>query len=284
MSNKEIKDFTIVATPALGDYHVIQQGGVTYKETNTQILSLITPTTVDFVAAGWKSETNTWTPVAGSFDSHFPNFVFTIPGDATGYIYVRQKIKYTQTTIKYGIVVKVSYGAGTTTVTVYGGGTFASPSYAMTSAAITNPYYATVDRPLDFPIGLNTWTTKVVSAERIYKYSPTVGYWYGGAIHTWDTGSPVNPYIGIGLWNIYMEYLCDIATQDITLTSSDGSESNSDYTIRNFGNNVFISKSFQIELTVSTQHWILCKVLSGNDLGIRGDINSTKINIISAYV
>jgi hypothetical protein len=294
MADKELHDFTAVSVPALTDVHFVNQSSTALKETTAQMFTLINSTNIDFVSAGWKADVNTWTAVSGSFDANFPNFVFTIAADASTYLYVGQKIKYTQTTVKYGVIVKVAYSSPNTTVTVYGGGTKASPSYEMTSAAITYPYYATNSRPLDFPMGEETWSTVYISTQDCYKYAPDGASWYGGA-SAWTSGSAITPYFGIGLWNVKYDVTMYkrawAGNWKVTLSSSNNAESISKLTAAYFmdvGNSQLIQtgRSADIILTTSTQHWLLGIItVNGCDyVRFRGDVNPTVITAKCLYV
>jgi hypothetical protein len=255
---------------------------------------LINSTNIDFVSAGWKADVNTWTAVSGSFDANFPNFVFTIAADASTYLYVGQKIKYTQTTVKYGIIVKVAYSSPNTTVTVYGGGTKASPSYEMTSNAITYPYYATTYRPLDFPIGAEMWSTIYTSAEDCYKSIATGGVWYGGG-SAWSSGSAITPYFGIGLWNIDYDVIMWVRALSgwwkVTLSSTNNAEDNTTLTshismdVGEVGQFQHLSRNKDIILTATTQYWLLGEVDTTIDyVRFRGDVSATTIRARCLYL
>jgi len=66
---------------------------------------------------GWLISNETWT--YASADA--PTFTFTISGDKTTKYYPGQRIKLTQTTVKYFIITAVAYASPNTTITVYGG-------------------------------------------------------------------------------------------------------------------------------------------------------------------
>jgi hypothetical protein len=198
MANFQIDDKDAVVTPALDDELVCSQSGIPKKITTEQILSL-SSNQINLINLGWMVAPSTWTYV--SADANFPQYTFSIVGDATSYIFVGQKIKYTQTTVKYGIVVKVTYATGITTVIIYGGGNLTTPSYSMANAIITNPYYATIHRPLDFPISIDTWSIILTDGTKKTKTNPSSGTWYGGA-NAWTTGTEISLYLGIGLWDV----------------------------------------------------------------------------------
>lgn len=71
---------------------------------------------------------------------------FTIPGDYTGILQKGDKIKLTQTSVKYFYVIEVSYSSPNTTVTVTGGS-----DYSLANATITSPYFSKIENPQGFP-------------------------------------------------------------------------------------------------------------------------------------
>jgi len=79
---------------------------------------------------------------------------FTVTGDQTAKYTKGTRIKCTNTTVKYFVVVSSVYGASTT-VTVTGGS-----DYALADAAITSPYYS-YSNPPDFPGWFNWAPTQV---------------------------------------------------------------------------------------------------------------------------
>lgn len=95
----------------------------------------------DAPADGWSPQTATW--VYATSES------FTTDGDFSDTITVGDKIKLTQSTVKYFYAVEVSYdpGADETTVTLNAGS-----DYALVSATITGPFTSKLCYPDDFPI------------------------------------------------------------------------------------------------------------------------------------
>ncbi|WP_442766606.1 hypothetical protein, partial [Mitsuokella multacida] len=103
-----------------------------------------TPDTPDAWIAG-----ETWTYLGADA----PTYTFTISGDKTSKYSPGMRIKLTQTTVKYFIIVAVSYSYPNTTVTIYGG-----TDYTLENAAITDPYYSMVKAPAGFPLDPAKWT------------------------------------------------------------------------------------------------------------------------------
>lgn len=96
-------------------------------------------------------ESGGWSPFSSnSLYSTAPVYAsattFTIAGDWTSVLQKGDKIKLTQTTVKYFVVKSVSYSAPNTTVTVYG-----STDYSVADATIASPYYSKANNPQGFP-------------------------------------------------------------------------------------------------------------------------------------
>lgn len=87
---------------------------------------------------GWTAAGETWTYAsAGSF---------TVPGDVTTKYAKGDKLKLTQTSVKFFYVIGVTHAAGTSTVTITGG-----TDYTLANAAITSPHFSKAASPVGFP-------------------------------------------------------------------------------------------------------------------------------------
>ncbi len=98
-------------------------------------------------ALGWISAWETWTYASAT--------TFTIAGDQTSRYQRGDRIKLTQTTVKYFTVLKVAYWANTT-VTITGG-----TDYTLANAVISDNYYSKELSPQGYPDWFNyttTWT------------------------------------------------------------------------------------------------------------------------------
>lgn len=96
---------------------------------------------------------------------------FTISGDYTGIFTKGTRVKWTQTTMKYGVVAYSLYSGGTTTVSLV-----VNTDYTVTNAAITATYYSRLESPLGWPGWFNYnaqpqgWGTSP-HASAVYRYS-----------------------------------------------------------------------------------------------------------------
>lgn len=130
-------------TFAVGDFAIDQSGAVYIctvagsPGTWSAIGASSTPST------GWIDDSAaTWTRTG--------NQTFTVAGDRTAVFSKGTRLRWTQTTVKYGTVVLSSHAAGTTTVTIA-----LSTDYVLTAAAITVNSYSYVANPEGYP----TWFT-----------------------------------------------------------------------------------------------------------------------------
>lgn len=88
---------------------------------------------------GWVTDTNTYTYASAT--------TFTVgASDLTAVYSPGTRLKLTQTTVKYFVVVASAFAAGTTTVTITAG-----TDYTLANAAITTPFYSYVDNPQGYP-------------------------------------------------------------------------------------------------------------------------------------
>ena len=118
---------------------------------NTPIIT--TPTLRNW--DGWIDANETWTYASATS--------FTISGDLTGKYQKGDKIKLTQTTVKYFYVVSVSYSAPNTTITITSG-----TDYTLVSAAISANFYSKVENPQGFPHWFNYTPTYGASGSMTY--------------------------------------------------------------------------------------------------------------------
>ena len=93
---------------------------------------------IDSLTNGWIPAEETWTYASST--------TFTISGDKTGKYQKGDKIKLTQTSVKYFYIIGVSYSSNNTTITVTGGS-----DYSLANATITKPYFSKAENPQGFP-------------------------------------------------------------------------------------------------------------------------------------
>lgn len=100
---------------------------------------------------GWIAAGETWTYASAT--------TITVPAGAASKYQKGDKIKLTQTTVKYFYVI----GVADTLLTITGG-----TDYTLVSAAITSPYYSKIENPQGFPILFNWTPTYSASGSMTY--------------------------------------------------------------------------------------------------------------------
>lgn len=92
----------------------------------------------DDITSGWTMSDDAWT-----YDSATS---FTVSGDVTDIYEAGTRVKFTQTTVKYGAVKSSSFAAGVTTVNL-----IANNDYSIANAAIASPAYSYQSNPRGYP-------------------------------------------------------------------------------------------------------------------------------------
>jgi len=267
----------------------------TYYNSLTATLTnktLTTPTITGANWDGWALDANTWS--YSSADS--PTFVISVNADMTALIGVGDRIKLTQTTAKYFIVTAMgAYSAGATLITVYGG-----TDYTLANAAITAPYYSHAKYPFGFPATRDKWTVTVTDTGNAAKATPTANTWYGGSGLS-ATGISVS--VPIGSWIPSIKALIEIVTPATsaaygvrtTLSTANNSESDATWTtqfiygqgaVSYSTRGMFTPPPFTLDVASKTTHYI--NILTGqtsvSSIAIRGDVATTAIKLICAYL
>jgi hypothetical protein len=180
------------------------------------------------IAGGWTGVGETWT--YASADS--PTFTATVSGDLTGVYAPGMRVKLTQSsTTKYFLITAASYSSPNTTITLYGG-----TDYTLANSTISKVYFSMQKAPLGFPLDPSKWTVQVSDATSQAQSSPVANTWY-------NLGSN-SITIPIGVWRTYYEVETSILTSNqgaevvyTTLSTSNNSESDSDFTSALVGSN-----------------------------------------------
>jgi hypothetical protein len=120
-----------------GDITANQLVTVVYDGTNFQIQSHLEyiPT---IITDGWNSAGETWTYASAT--------TITVPTGAVSRYAIGDKIKWTQTTVKYGVIIAVA----DTLLTIA-----TNTNYTVANAAITSPYFSHEVSPLGYPAIFN---------------------------------------------------------------------------------------------------------------------------------
>lgn len=221
-----------------------------------------------------------------------PIFQFSIAADVTGFIGVGNRIKLTQTTVKYFIVHAVSYAAGKTTITVFGG-----TDYVLANAAITNPFFSIAGCPFGFPATKESWSVTLTDTALRSQASPTSGTWY-------NLGS-LSIIAPIGAWYADFEVCFYLQSQTnsagvngyVTLSTSSSAESNAKLTAFSYLGSPpvagyvlvkidTITKKDRLDFAAKTTLYLLAKTSLSvvESLNFYGAGSMTKITLTSAYL
>lgn len=232
-------------------------------------------------ADGWIADANTWT--YSSADA--PTFVISVNADMTGVLSPGMRIKLTQTTAKYFVVMVVgNFGGGATLITVDGG-----TDYTLANAAITSPYYSTAKAPLGFPLDVTKWRLVVSDTSDQTQASPSAATWY-------NIGT-ISIAIPLGLRLVYYSVLLDARRssngacgQDVTLSTANNSESNTAFTSTLYDSNTMIVQQFvhrEVYLTLvsKTTYYLNSQGQTGMaSIDFRGDKTPTLVVAQNPYI
>ena len=136
-------------------------------------------------ASGWMDAKEEWT-----FEwAVAPAYAFSTGKDRTAKYWPGMRVKVTQTTVRYFIIVEVCYvpAGDKTVVTVYGG-----TDYALLDAAITQNCYSPAKAPAGFPLHPLVWTVALENTTQELVYDPV--------IYTWNNLSAFDFALPVGVW------------------------------------------------------------------------------------
>jgi hypothetical protein len=276
------------ATVQTGDFGQVLSPGTTpsavlWGTVNQGVSTGSAPATSGIPTDGWVDAGVTWT--YASADA--PSYTFTVGSNVTGTYFAGYRVKFTQTTIRYAIITKVTFSAGTTTITIYGG-----TDYVLDNAAITSPYYSPVKSPYGFPTDPAKWTVRVVSSTEIIRNSPTNDVWYNIG-----SGTILSISVPIGVWELRYQTTLDASKASTTqidmfatLSTGTSSEIDNELTSVSFitgatgAIRIIDSKARQKKITITdkTTYNLLGKTSTASItyIDFRGDLNKTIIEAV----
>lgn len=120
------------------DTQTLTNKTLTNPKLNEDVEVTIKASELNGMLSSWIPALETWTYASAT--------TFTIGGDKTGKYQKGDKIKLTQTTVKYFRITNITYSSPNTTITVDGFGI-----YTVANASITSPYFSKADNPQGFP-------------------------------------------------------------------------------------------------------------------------------------
>lgn len=227
----------------------------------------------------WEEANETWTYASGDGTNVG---TFTVAGvDLTTKYQAGDKVKFTQTTVKYAFITKVAFSTDTT-ITIYMG-----TDYTIANATITANYYSKSKSPQDFPMSRTKWDVKVTNTsgtltsisatttpvnDKSISITVPIGAWnlgFSGALAKGVTGAGnYDPYAGLDTANNTLS--------DLELVAAN--RQNWSYSSGNFY--VHVNKDKDILLSSSTVYYLNVAVVSGGGsvtAGFRGDVDTTVV-------
>jgi hypothetical protein len=123
-----------------------------------------------------------------------PISIVTVVGDVRSIYSPGMRVKFTQSSDKYFIIVYVSYSFPSTALWLYGG-----TDYAVTNNTIVDPYYSHAKAPYGFPMSPSKWTISLVdSTDRYQNYPAKDGYYNPGSLSI---------SLPIGIWDVFFQVI-----------------------------------------------------------------------------
>ena len=217
--------------------------------------------------------------ITGGYDFHLESST-----DLSDKIKKGTKIKLTQTTEKYFIVVDIDYNGITTLIKLYGG-----TDYELTWDTISSAYFSNAKSPIGFPLNPDKWSITVINTGVHEQSSPVANTWY-------NIGN-IKINLPVGLW--IMQYQCEQFVQSTgyaemtlktTLSTSPTAETDKEMTHRtsSYGLTVVDScyKRKVITVTTTTTYYLnLVTSTSGvGSIGRNGAEVPTVLKAVCAYL
>lgn len=229
---------------------------------------------------GWQIANETW--AYASVDG--PTGVITIPTNGTTKYSVGMRVKFTQTTVKYGIITAIA----ATSMTIYTG-----TGTALTNATISANFYSSEKTPFGFPTSPASWTVVASDTTGRAQATPTVNVWY-------NLGS-ISISIPIGAWKVkysLLPYSYRLGTNDkiqieTTLSTANNSASDASMTragysgvyvgaaAAEFGFSVEMSRPEILVLAAKTTYYINTRTINANMSSLNNQ-NATQALYITA--
>lgn len=172
------------------------------------------------VVSDWKRASGTWTYSAWDDTNGVSTATITVPTGAASIYQVGMRIKFDQTTdgTKYGIITKVA----DTELTA-----FINTDYDFDNETISNAYYSASKAPLGFDGDPTKWTVELKDTTARTQTSPVQNTWYNLGSLSLD--------VPVGAWEIEWSGMMTNDTLnksiEVTLSTANNSESDTDYTI-----------------------------------------------------
>jgi hypothetical protein len=174
-------------------------------------------------------------------------FIVDTSGDLSATLGVGQRIKFTDSTVKYFILVAIA----TTRLTLYGGTDYT----VVSTAAVTSPSYSMVKAPYGFPLSPTKWMVKFTDNGARSQATPSASTYYnpGGVF----ISIPIGDWIITGKWSVRA---ADTAAQltliTTTLSTSSSAASDADFTSEGYISPAAIGGNTRVEFPFTVNKYL----------------------------
>jgi len=213
-----------------------------------------------------------------------PTFQFSIAADVTGFIGVGNRIKLTQTTVKYFIVTAVgAFSGGKTIITVYGG-----TDYALANAAITSPFFSIAKAPFGFPLSEIKWRVRLTDTSVRQQVSPAAGTVYN--LGSLSISAPIGVWKPVISALIYTWRLATFTNMYLALSTASNSISNTAMMTEIYSETVLAINTVHktddvITVASKTTYYLVEKTdFAADDINLGGSTIPTTIDLICGYL
>lgn len=229
-----------------------------------------------------KSGWNTISITLAYSSADAPTFVISTPSSLVGIVGVGDRIRLTQTTVKYFIVTAIT----ASTITVYGG-----TDYTLANATITSPSYSHMKSPVGFPMNPNKWTVSYTDTTQRGQASPTVGTWYN--LGSLSTNLPIGGWdVNYKIWGYFARASTGANSLFTCISTTNNSASNAKYvtSAAGYGTGVasfgFTSvRCVPITVTTKTTFYFNCMTLdSATNIFFNNNESALLFEAVCAYL
>jgi hypothetical protein len=220
-----------------------------------------------------------------------PMSIVTVVGDVRSIYSPGMRVKFTQSSDKYFIIVYVSYSSPYTSLWLYGG-----TDYAVTNNTIVDPYYSHAKAPYGFPMSPSKWTISLVDSTDRYQNNPAKGVYYNPG------GLSIS--LPIGIWDVFFQVIAVSESSAglytgvyVGLSTSTTSFTNQSLRGRGYiGTNIYgsptiivpIARRSVLTITSNTTYYLICMtddLASQSKIGFNGASDaSTEVLAVCGYL
>lgn len=227
-----------------------------------------------------------------------PSYLVSVNYNVTGTFGVGMKMQLThQASVKNFIITQVTFTGTSTQINLYGGTDFT----LNVTGAITNPQYSMEKSPFGFNIDPDKWTVSLYDTTNAIKNSPVANTVYNMGV---DGGtSAMSVSMPIGKWWTSLQCtgevittLVAVATTGINIALSTANNSVSDNRLKGHGTATLPvgADTYRVPINIRRLVSAISKTIyylvmftgasSTTSIAIRGDVTTTQIDLVCAYL